>query len=69
VQLQSLSSHADGDEIIDWLRPQQTAPEMTYITHGEPDASDSLRDRIKHELDWNCPVPKQLQRIDLTAPK
>jgi len=69
VQPQSLSSHADGDEIIDWLRPQQTAPEMTYITHGEPDASDILRGRIKHELVWNCRVPEQLQRIDLTAPK
>jgi len=69
IQLQSLSSHPDGNEIIDWLKLQPTAPKITYITHGEPAASDILRGRIKHELGWNCLVPEHLQCVDLKMPK
>lgn len=57
VQIDNLSAHADGGEIIDWLRHFGAAPKMTYITHGEPDAADALRRRITDELRWPCLVP------------
>lgn len=65
VQLQGYSGHADADELIAWLRQCPRAPEILYVTHGEPDAADALRARIKHELGWAARVPEHLERVPL----
>ena len=54
--LDMLSAHADADEIMRWLQGFKAAPRMTFITHGEPAASDALRLRIEEELGWPCVV-------------
>ncbi|HZQ14142.1 MAG TPA: MBL fold metallo-hydrolase [Pseudolabrys sp.] len=64
--LDMLSAHADADEILRWLRGFKAPPRMTFITHGEPAASDALRHRIEEELGWPCMVPDQGQRVELT---
>lgn len=64
--LDMLSAHADADEILRWLRGFKQAPRMTFITHGEPAASDALRHRIEEELGWPCTVPDHGQRFELT---
>lgn len=56
--LESLSAHADSNEIMRWLGYFKRAPKMTFITHGEPAAADNLRLRIKDELGWKCTVPE-----------
>ena len=38
---------------------------MTFITHGEPSASDALRHRIEEELGWPCLVPDHGQKVEL----
>lgn len=63
--LDMLSAHADADEILRWLRGFKAPPRMTFITHGEPAASDALRRRIEEELGWPCIVPEQSQRVEL----
>ncbi len=68
VALQGLSAHADSDEIIQWMRTAPSAPVMTYIVHGEPESSDALRYRMKHDLGWSARVPEHLETIDLEAP-
>lgn len=64
----NFSAHADGDETLEWLRNFSTPPRQTFIVHGEPDAADTLRQRIAHELHWPVSVPEYLQRIELSAP-
>ncbi|MDA1098013.1 MAG: MBL fold metallo-hydrolase [Proteobacteria bacterium] len=63
--LHMLSAHADADEILAWLGHFRAPPRQTFITHGEPAASDTLRRRIKDELDWPCLVPEYRDRIAL----
>lgn len=63
--LDMLSAHADADEILAWLGGFETAPKRTFITHGEPDASDALRHRIEEELGWSCIVPEYRDRCTL----
>ncbi len=63
--LDMLSAHADADEILRWLRGFKTPPRMTFITHGEPTASDALRHRIEEELGWRCLVPDHGQKVAL----
>lgn len=64
--LNMLSAHADADEILRWLRGLKKAPRMTFITHGEPAASDALRHRIEEELGWPCAVPDHAQQVALS---
>ena len=68
VQIESMSGHADADELMSWLGKARP-PQMTYITHGEPGSSDMLRFRIDHELGWNVRVPEHLERINIARPR
>jgi metallo-beta-lactamase family protein len=63
--LEMLSAHADSDEILRWLKTAPKRPKTTFVTHGEPAAADSLRQRIEEELGWDCVVPDQGQVIEL----
>lgn len=63
--LDMLSGHADADEILRWLRGFKSPPRMTFITHGEPTASDALRHRIEEELGWRCFIPEHGQKVEL----
>ena len=65
VNLDSLSAHADYTEILDWLRGFAHPPSKTFITHGEPAASDELRRRIVESLGWACSVPEYLEHAAL----
>ena len=67
--MEGLSAHADSTGIIEWMKAAPQAPSMTYITHGEPDASDALRARIKHQLGWKVRVPEHLESISLENPR
>jgi metallo-beta-lactamase family protein len=64
--LDMLSAHADVDEIMRWLTGFRTPPRTTFITHGEPAASDALRHRIEEKLGWSCLVPEHGQQVDLS---
>tara|TARA_R110000787_G_scaffold94150_2_gene196740 strand:+ start:228 stop:1589 length:1362 start_codon:yes stop_codon:yes gene_type:complete len=63
--LHMLSAHADADEIMAWLKNFERPPETTFITHGEPAASDALRRRIEEELGWACRVPEHGEEVAL----
>lgn len=64
--ISSLSAHADADEIMRWLRGFQRPPRATFITHGEPDAAQALRDRISSELGWKAVIPAYNQVAELS---
>jgi metallo-beta-lactamase family protein len=63
--LDNLSAHADAGEIIDWMRGFSQVPRQTFITHGEPDAADAMRQRIERELKWACRVPDYRETVGL----
>ncbi len=57
VHVDSLSAHADADELLAWLRRAPAAPAGVSVVHGEAGAADTLRRRIRHELGWDAAVP------------
>jgi len=63
--LDMLSAYADSDELIRWLRGFKSRPRRTFVTHGEPGASDAFRHRIEEELGCDCTVPEHGQRVTL----
>ena len=66
-QLQASSAHADVNELLDWMRDFPERPHTTFITHGEPGASDALRQRIEHDLGWPAIVPEHGARHELSS--
>ena len=65
VQLSAASAHADSGEVIQWLRAAPRPPRGVFVTHGEPDAADAMRLRIKRDLGWNAYAPDYLERVNL----
>ena len=63
--INNLSAHADGAEILDWLKQFEKPPRATFVTHGEPAAADALRHRIEEELRWRARVPDYLESVTL----
>ena len=66
ANLDMLSAHADRDELMRWLGGFEAPPRMTFVTHGEPGASDSFRHAIKERLGWAVRVPEHGERVELT---
>jgi metallo-beta-lactamase family protein len=67
VVLDSLSAHADRTQIMAWLRDTPAPPAQTFITHGELDASDSLRLSITRTLGWDARVPEWGEVVNVPA--
>ncbi len=63
--LENLSGHADYGEILRWLARFPKAPQQTFLTHGEPKASESLREKISGQLRWNVRAPQYLEKVSL----
>jgi len=63
--LDSLSGHADYGEILGWLHKFQKPPGKTFLVHGEPQAAESLRQKIAQELKWDVSVASYLQMVQL----
>ncbi|MGZ4614680.1 MAG: MBL fold metallo-hydrolase RNA specificity domain-containing protein [Actinomycetes bacterium] len=64
-QLESLSVHADTDELMGWLASGARAPDSCYVVHGEPDASAALAQRIRSELGWLSVAPHDGETVRL----
>jgi len=64
--LSNMSAHADYEEILVWLSHFNHHPSKIFITHGEPDAAQSLKEKIEERYQWPCVVPDYLQTETLT---
>ena len=64
-KIDSMSAHADADEILRWLRGFTAPPTRTFIVHGEPVAQDALGARISAELGWEHHAPEHGERVEL----
>lgn len=56
ASIRGLSAHADGPELVAWLRRWRRAPERTYVVHGEPAAASAMATRITSGLGWKAEV-------------
>lgn len=65
VSLDMLSAHADREELLRWLGGFEAPPKMTFVVHGEPEASDMLRHSIQEKLGWSARAPEHLERVEL----
>lgn len=63
----TLSAHADSDELVAWAARVAPAPRTTFITHGEPEASNALAQRLRDELGYEVEIPEMGQQVELSS--
>jgi metallo-beta-lactamase family protein len=64
-QIQSFSVHADGDELIAWMKTSSEAPGQVFVVHGEAGAAEVFSDRIKSQLAFKSMAPHDGQIVAL----
>ncbi len=67
ASLEGLSAHGDREELLAWLSALPRAPCHVFVTHGEHEAADSLRQAIEEKLHMRSSVPEYLQSVDIEA--
>lgn len=63
--IESLSAHADYEDILDWLDRFEKKPKQIFINHGELPASTALRQKIQDRFKIPCLIPEHNQTYDL----
>ncbi len=59
------SAHADWSEVLRWLSAMPAPPRRTFVTHGEPDAAEAMREHIIERYGWTVEVPQYGERFEL----
>ncbi|WP_420593104.1 MBL fold metallo-hydrolase RNA specificity domain-containing protein [Robiginitalea biformata] len=54
---ESLSAHADQEEILWWTAGMENQPGHIFLVHGEPTAADALRVKLFAERGWVARIP------------
>jgi metallo-beta-lactamase family protein len=67
IEMGQLSAHAGKSELLRWLAGLPAAPKQTYLTHGEPQAAQSLQAAIQEKWTWKAAVARYLDTVDLVA--
>ena len=58
VHLESLSAHADQQELIDWMAEIESPPKEVFLIHGEPNSLDAFRVKIESTYNYKVTIPK-----------
>jgi len=64
-ELRSLSGHADQQELLEWISNLDSKPSHVFIVHGERQASDTFRVKLKTEIGINAFIPRLNEKIEL----
>ena len=63
--VESMSAHADSNEILRWLGGFTKPPRLTFIVHGEPVAMEALSGSIAIRLGWQARMPQHGETVQL----
>jgi metallo-beta-lactamase family protein len=63
--IESLSAHADQTELLYWIDAIQNIPEKIFLIHGEPNALDVFKVKIRDVKGWDCRIPKMYETVEI----
>jgi|RhiMetdeSRZDD1v2_1073273.scaffolds.fasta_scaffold362383_2 metallo-beta-lactamase family protein len=64
-RIDSMSAHADANEIMRWLSGFSRPPRTTYLVHGEPIALQTLAARIASDKHWRVEIAEYRASVPL----
>lgn len=63
--LENISAHADYSELLRWFSSSKMKPRKVFVTHGEPAAAESFKNKIHEKFGWDSYVPAQNEEVVL----
>lgn len=66
INLETMSAHADANELLEWIKKLSSKPKSIFVTHGELESATALKSKIERELDVETIIPDFEQTFDLT---
>jgi metallo-beta-lactamase family protein len=63
--IESLSAHADQQQMIDWVKSMNEIPQKIILVHGEPTAQNVFRVKLQDEFGAEVIVPELMDEINL----
>lgn len=63
--IESLSAHGDQNDLLNWLSALEAKPTKVFLVHGENQAADELRLKVKERYGFECQVPYLGQVIEI----
>lgn len=64
-QLESLSAHADQSGLLEWVSGITNKPEQVFLVHGEPQALDMMRLKLKDTYGWEARIPDLFDIVEI----
>jgi metallo-beta-lactamase family protein len=65
VQVSGFSSHADKDELLQWLKCLNKPPRKIFVVHGESKSAQQFGDFLREKTGWQVVVPAYQDEIIL----
>jgi len=65
VELGQFSAHAGKSELMRWMTGLQVPPKQVYMTHGEPQAAQSLQQSVTENFKWKAAVARYLDTVPM----
>ncbi|HXX99586.1 MAG TPA: MBL fold metallo-hydrolase [Candidatus Limnocylindrales bacterium] len=65
VNMGQFSAHAGKSELLRWMTGLQVPPKKVCLTHGEPQAAQSLQQAVASNFRWNVSVARYLDTIEI----
>lgn len=65
-QIDALSAHADRSELVRWAKTFSAhRPSKVFLTHGEPEAAESIARLLHETYGWETRVPSPLEKVSI----
>ncbi|BAQ34853.1 MBL fold metallo-hydrolase [Dehalococcoides sp. THU3] len=64
-ELRAFSAHADQPTLLRWLRGFKNKPKRVFVTHGEPETSETLIKAITETFSWEATAPEYQEIFNL----
>ncbi|WII71059.1 MBL fold metallo-hydrolase [Bdellovibrio sp. 22V] len=65
VSSDSFSAHGDRTDLMNWLKASIKPPKKLFLVHGEINAAESLKERIKTDMACDVQIPEMNQIVSL----
>jgi metallo-beta-lactamase family protein len=66
-QINGFSSHADRNEMLNWLMKFKSPPKQVFLVHGEPESAQAFGEFITAKTGWKTTVPAYGDEIELNS--
>jgi metallo-beta-lactamase family protein len=63
--IDSLSGHADQQELLEWMAPVAPTLKKVFLVHGEPVAQQALKAKIEERYKLEVICPKRGDRVEI----